>query len=149
MFSQSGQSYIITEVVPRCCSWRRAFHYMSLSWHFYPKRLPTSAFNIYEGPFRVQHLAQGHIGMQMGKTGNRKLRHVGKQSWLLSVIIFIPESIFRGQGNPFVYNKTVQEIIKKELNSQMIYRSYDYEQLESGSSLEIMLQITLLRWLKS
>ena len=42
-------------------------HYMSFS--FYPKRLPISAFGIYEGPVGVQHLAQRHFSMQMGKTG--------------------------------------------------------------------------------
>ena len=30
-----------------------------------------STLLFYEGQFSVQHLAQGHIGMQMGKTGDR------------------------------------------------------------------------------
>ena len=34
---------------------------MSFSWHFDPKQLSLNAFNIYEGPFRVQHLARGHL----------------------------------------------------------------------------------------
>ena len=52
-------------------SYQDLFHYMSCSWRLYPKGLPISAFNIYERPFRVQHLAQGHLAMQMGKTGNQ------------------------------------------------------------------------------
>ena len=31
----------------------------------------SSTFLFYEGQFGVQHLAQGHFGMQMGKTGDR------------------------------------------------------------------------------
>ncbi|CAB1425272.1 unnamed protein product [Pleuronectes platessa] len=31
----------------------------------------THTLLFYGGPFRVQHLAQGHFGMQMGQTGDR------------------------------------------------------------------------------
>ena len=31
----------------------------------------SSTLLFYEGQFRVQHLVQGHFGMQMGKTGDR------------------------------------------------------------------------------
>ena len=31
----------------------------------------SSTLLFYEGQFGVQHLAQGHFGMQMGKTGDR------------------------------------------------------------------------------
>ena len=39
--------------------------------HTHTEASISSTLLFYEGQFRVQHLAQGHFGMQMGKTGDR------------------------------------------------------------------------------
>ncbi|CAB1449353.1 unnamed protein product [Pleuronectes platessa] len=45
------------------------------AWLFRPVRLDphfsVPHFDILGGPFRVQHLAQGHFGMQMGQIGDQ------------------------------------------------------------------------------
>ena len=42
----------------------------SLHTHSYSASI-SSTLLFYEAQFRVQHLAQGHFGMQMGKTGDQ------------------------------------------------------------------------------